>query len=85
MLYWLMDLRYRAIASEELYDYYMNTKHKCAYYITNFPLRKAEDEYQDLHTRMAWFGDRLRRRKEAEQVEVLGAPPGARFFVGQKR
>lgn len=75
MIYDRLDPRYRAIASEALYDYYVAMKHRLSGVGTN--TTKAEQQYQELHLRMAAFDPRYRRTKEDQQLEALGAPPGA--------
>ena len=64
MLYWLMDLRYREIASEFLYHHYLKVKGKqglCA-------SRKSaiEREYEDLHLRWEVFDPNVRQLKREE-------------------
>tara|TARA_Y100000768_G_scaffold365638_1_gene327099 strand:+ start:1621 stop:2655 length:1035 start_codon:yes stop_codon:yes gene_type:complete len=79
MIYDLLEPRYRAIASEVLYDYYVDAKTKLSGFgkvTTN-----AEHQYQELHLRMAAFDPYFRRKKEDAQLEALGSPPGT-FLSG---
>jgi len=74
MLYWLYDLRYRAIASERLYDLYVTTRDrmawtKCHCGGTNGGI---ESEYDLLHLRMSIFEPNLKQRKREEHMEELG-------------
>ncbi len=72
MLYWLMDLRYREIASEVLYIHYLNVKAQveAARRLGATPSR-AEVEYDELHMRMAIFEPNLKQRKREELMEEL--------------
>ena len=79
MIYDLLEPRYRAIASEVLYDHYVAAKSKLSGFGT--VTTKAEHQYQELHLRMAAFDPYFRRKKEDEQLEALGAPPGT-FLSG---
>lgn len=81
MIYDLLEPRYRAIASEVLYDQYMATKSKLSLSGSGAVATRIENQYQELHLRMAAFDPYFRRKKEDVQLEALGAPPGA-FLSG---
>ena len=79
MIYNLLEPRYRAIASEVLYDHYVAAKSKLSGF--GMVTTKAEHQYQELHLRMAAFDPMFRRKREDEQLDALGAPPGT-FLSG---
>ena len=74
MLYWLYDLRYRAIASEKLYDLYVTVRDKMAWTKSHRGVSNSsmESEYEQLHLRMSIFEPNLRQRKREEHMEELG-------------
>ena len=74
MLYWLWDLRYRAIASEWLYCHYLTLRakedrllSKC----TGANSTRSEREYDDLHLRMSIFEPNVKQRMREEGVRAL--------------
>ena len=74
MLYWLMDLRYRQIASEWLYHHYLHklTQREDVHRRRpSLSARQTETEYDDLHLRMSIFEPNVKQlKKEERMVEV---------------
>jgi len=69
MLYWLMDLRYRSVASEWLYHHYLTLKDKeeaLQRRISGATPSRTEKAYDDLHLRMAVFDPNVKQLKREE-------------------
>lgn len=64
MLYWLMDLRYREIASEFLYFHYLKLKGKQVHWASRE--RAIEKGYEDLHLRWEVFDPNVKQLKREE-------------------
>ena len=61
MIYDLLEPRYRAIVSKEMYDLYMATKSKYVFHGNRYWfLSKAEVQHQELQLRMTAFDPRRR-------------------------
>ena len=74
MIYWLMDLRYREIASEWLYCHYLTLRAKedqVQSRCTGTNSRRAEREYDDLHMRMAIFDPNVKQLKREDGKQAL--------------
>ena len=71
MLYWLMDLRYLALANELMYCRYLNLKGKHEEHNRKYGNTGTRDreEFIDLHLKKAVFSPSLRQQKREENGE----------------